>query len=59
MNLEAVQLIKDYTTESVRGPVEFNLDTNSTLNYEELIRQVRTSFKSGETISSLVIHFYS
>ena len=28
--LEAVHLIKDYTTENARGAVEFYLDTNST-----------------------------
>ena len=29
-NLEAVQLIKDYTSDNARGVVEFYLDTNST-----------------------------
>ena len=29
-NMEAVQLIKDYTAEGARGEVEFYLDTNST-----------------------------
>ena len=29
-NLEAVQLIKDYTSNNVRGVVEFSLDTDST-----------------------------
>ena len=34
-NPEAVQLVKDYTSEGARGTVEFYLDTNSTCNYED------------------------
>ena len=29
-NMEAIQLVKDYTAEGARGAVEFYLDTNST-----------------------------
>ena len=29
-NMEAIQLVKDYTAEGARGVVEFYLDTNST-----------------------------
>ena len=58
-NMEAVQLVKDYTLEGARGAVEFYLDTNSTWEYHELIEHLRTSFKSGETPSSLVRDFYS
>ena len=47
-NLEAVQLIKDYMRENMRGVVEFCLDTNSTWDYEELIRHLRTLFESGK-----------
>ena len=50
-NLEAVQLIKDYTTENARGVVEFHLDPNSTWDYQELIGHLRTSFESGETLA--------
>ena len=57
--MEAVQLVKDYTSEGARGVVEFYLDTNSTWKYHELIEHLRTSFKSGETFSSLVRDFYS
>ena len=32
-NMEAVQLVKDYTSEGARGAVEFYLDTNSTWRY--------------------------
>ena len=39
-NMEAVQLIKDYTSESARGAVEFCLDTNSTWKYHELIEHL-------------------
>ena len=34
-NMEAVQLVKDYTMESVRGAVEFYLNTNSMWKYKE------------------------
>ena len=34
--MEAVQLIKDYTSDNARGSVEFYLDTNSTWNYRAL-----------------------
>ena len=57
-NMEAVQLVKDYTSEGARGVVEFYLDTNSTWKYE-LNEHLRTSFKSGKTLSSLVRDFYS
>ena len=58
-NMEAVQLIKDYTSEIVRGAVEFYLDTNSTWNYMALIEHLRTSFETGNSLSSLVGDFYS
>ena len=58
-NMEVIQLVKDYTADGARGVVEFYLDTNSTWKYHELIEHLRTSFKSGETFSSLVVDFYS
>ena len=58
-NVEAVQLVKDYTSEGARGAIEFYLDTNSTWKYHKLIEHLQTSFKSGETFSSLVRDFYS
>ena len=58
-NLEAFQLIKDYTSNNVRGVVEFYLDTNSIWNYKALIEHLRTSFEMGEVFSSLVGDFYS
>ena len=58
-NIEAVQLVKDYSTEGARGTIEFYLDTNSSCDYKELIEHFRTSFKYGETFSSLVGDFYS
>ena len=58
-NLKAFQLVKDYTTESARGAVEFYLSTNSTWNYKELIRHLRILFKFGKTYSSLVGDFYN
>ena len=58
-NMEAIQLIKDYTAEGARGAVEFYLDTTATWKYHELVEHLRTSFESGETFSSLVRDFYS
>ena len=58
-NMEAVQLVKDYTSEGARGVVEFYLDTNSIWKYHELIEHLRTLFESGEMFSSLVRDFYS
>ena len=40
--MEAVQLIKDYTSEGARGAIEFYLDTNSMWKYHELIEHLRT-----------------
>ena len=58
-NMEAVQLVKDYTMEGARGAMEFYLDTNSPWKYEELIEHLRTLFKSCKTLSLLVRYFYS
>ena len=58
-NMEAVQLVKDYTTEGARGAIEFYLDTNSVWKYHELIKHFRTPFESGKIFSSLVRDFYS
>ena len=58
-NLEAVQLVKDYTSDNARGAVEFYLDTNSTWSYKASIEHLRTSFETGESFSSLVGDFYS
>ena len=45
-NMEAIQLIKDYTAEGARGVVEFYLDTTATWKYHELVEHLRTSFES-------------
>ena len=39
-NIEAVQLVKDYTSEGARGAVEFYLDINYTWKYHELIEHL-------------------
>ena len=58
-NMEAVQLVKDYTSEGARCAVEFYLDTNSTWKYYKLIEHLCSSFESCTTFSSLVGDFYS
>ena len=50
-NLEAFQLIKDYTIDKARGVIGFYLDTNSTWEYKELIKHRRTPFESHKTFS--------
>ena len=57
--MEAVQLVKDYTSEGARGAVEFYSDMTATWKYHELIEHLRTSFESSETFSLLVGDFYS
>ena len=57
--MEAIQLVKDYTSEGERHAIQFYLDTNSMWKYQELIEHLRTSFESGETFSSFVKDFYS
>ena len=57
--MEAVQLVKDYTSEGARGAIECYLDTNSMWKYHELIEHIRTLFESSKTFSSLVGDFYS
>ena len=58
-NLEAVQVVKDYTSGNSRSVVEFYLDTNSTWNFKALIGYLRISFEMGSSYSSLVGNFYS
>ena len=38
--MEAVQLVKDYTSKSARGAVEFYLDTYSTWKFHKLIEHL-------------------
>ena len=58
-NMEAVQLMKGYTTEGARGAMGFYLDSNSMWKYHELIEQLRILFESDKTFSSLVGDIYS
>ena len=39
-NMEAVHLIKDYTSDNARDALEFYLDTDSTYNYKALIEHL-------------------
>ena len=54
---EAVQLVKCYTTEHAHGAVKFYPNTRDPWSYSKLIKHLRTSFKSGETFSSLLGDF--
>ena len=55
-NSDAVLLVKDYTTNNVRGDVEFYPDTNSTFSYKALIIHLRT-LNPGRFFSFLVGNF--
>ena len=57
-NLEAVELMKYYTSDNVRSAVEFHLDTNSASDYQELTEHHRPSFKSSKTFP-VFSDFYS
>ena len=59
MNIEALQLFKDFTTEYARCAVVFYLYTNSTWYSKDFIKQLQTSFESGRIFSSLVGNFCS
>ena len=58
-NMEVVQLVKDYTSEGVRGAVESYLGTNSTGIYHELVDHLQTSFKSCKTFSLIGQRFFT
>ena len=55
---KAVQLVNDYITEHAHEAVEFYLNTNDQWSYSRSIENLRMSFKSGETFSSLLGDFY-
>ena len=58
---EAIQLVKDYTSEQVRSEVEYylGLTPEQEQSYQGLIDHLSLTFQSCKTISSLIADFYN
>ena len=57
MEHEAVQLVKDFTTQQACRAVKLYLNKNEECCYSKLIEHLSTQFESGETVSSLLCQF--
>ena len=60
MQIQAIQLIKDFTTECVNGEVEIYMGMvmEEEQMFKGLINHIKSTFKSGEMISELISNFY-
>ena len=58
---EAIQLVKDYTSEQARSEVEYylGLTPKEEQSFEGLIDHLSLAFQSCETVSSLIADFYN
>ena len=58
---EAIQLVKDYTSEQARSEVEyyFGLTPESEQSFQGLIDHLSLAFQSCEMVSSLIADFYN
>ena len=58
---EAIQLVKDYTSEQARGEVEYylGLTPEEEQSFQGLIDHLSLAFQSCETVSSLIADFYN
>ena len=58
---EAIQLVKDYTSERARSEMEYYLDLSpeEEQSFQELIDHLSLTFQSCETVSSLIADFYN
>ena len=59
--LEAIQLVKDYTSEQARSEVEYylGLTPKQEQSFQGLIDHLSLAFQSCETVSSLIADFYN
>ena len=57
---EAIQFMKDFTTEGGQDEVKFNMGivTEEDQSFEELIDHLCNSFQSGKMLSELISNFY-
>ena len=58
-NVEALQLVKDYTEGKARQQVEFYIVSTQNPSFEGLIDNLKTSFQSGEDEAMVKGEFYS
>ena len=58
---EAIQLVKDYTSEQARSEVEYHLGLTpeGEQSFQRLIDHLSLTFQSCETVSSLIADFYN
>ena len=58
---EAIQLVKDYTSEQARSEVEYylGLTPKEEQSFQGLIDHLSLTFQSCETVSSLIADFYN
>ena len=58
---EAMQLIKDFTTERARDEVEFYMGmvADEQQTFEGLVQHLKNAFQSGKTTSELISDFYA
>ena len=58
---EAIQLVKDYTSEQARSEVEYylGLTPKEEQSFQGLIDHLSLTFQSSETVSSLIADFYN
>ena len=58
---EAIQLVKDYTSEQARSEVEYylGLTPEEEQSFQGLIDHLSLAFQSCETVSSLIADFYN
>ena len=57
---EAIQLVKDFTTEHAQDEVEFYIGmmAEEVQSFKDLIDHLHDAFQSGETLSELISDFY-
>ena len=58
-NTESLQLVKDYTEGKARQQVEFYIVSTQNPSFEGLIKNLKTSFQSGEDEARVKGEFYS
>ena len=58
---EAIQLVKDFTTERACNEVEFYMGmiADEQQSFDGLVNHLKNAFQSGETVSELISDFYS
>ena len=58
-NLEAVQLVRDFTDKSARDQVDLYMETHTNVIYKDLIAHLRLAFEAGDDVTGLYAQFYA